>query len=270
MEASSQQMPPPPTPPQQQQQQMMTPPQPPQQPGIGGGPPNQNPNPGRGGRGRGGSHTNGGYRSGRGGRTGTGGRTIVNVNGRGQRGGRGRGGGRGGPPQQQGGQVQKVAPNSGIPFGFVPAYLPGSSSLVEELDQRIMIVLRDGRHLVGNLRTFDQYSNMVLDDALERSFHSTDKKNSDDEKHITYFTDVPLGMYIVRGDSIVLLGQVGSEEEEESGAAQNSIVVMKRLGNDEFADIVAGNGDDKPDDGDAPEVEASKSLEWDFDKDLLA
>lgn len=38
---------------------------------------------------------------------------------------------------------------SGIPYGHVPAYLPGSASLVEELDQRVLIVLRDGTHVVG-------------------------------------------------------------------------------------------------------------------------
>jgi hypothetical protein len=42
-----------------------------------------------------------------------------------------------------------VAPSSGLPYGYVPAYLPGSASLVEQLDQMILIVLRDGRHLVG-------------------------------------------------------------------------------------------------------------------------
>jgi hypothetical protein len=39
--------------------------------------------------------------------------------------------------------------SSGVPFGHVPAYLPGSSSLVEELDKRVLIVLRDGKHLIG-------------------------------------------------------------------------------------------------------------------------
>jgi hypothetical protein len=38
---------------------------------------------------------------------------------------------------------------SGIPYGHVPAYLPGSASLVEELDKEVMVVLRDGRHLIG-------------------------------------------------------------------------------------------------------------------------
>jgi hypothetical protein len=39
--------------------------------------------------------------------------------------------------------------SSGVPFGHIPAYLPGSSSLVEELDKRVLIVLRDGKHLIG-------------------------------------------------------------------------------------------------------------------------
>lgn len=150
---------------------------------------------------------------------------------------------------------------------------------MEELDERIMIVLRDGRHLVGNLKTFDQYSNMVLANASERRFHSNDDNNSEgdenkneNEKKITYYTDVPLGMYIVRGDSIVLLGQVGSEEEEVLDYAANSIVTMKRLEIDEFEELVASEKtvDEVKDDNDAPEAEGSKSLEWDFDKDLLA
>ena len=71
--------------------------------------------------------------------------------------GRGRAPGRGGrglwQPDARGtqgrGGTTSVAPTTGVPYGYVPGYLPGSSSLVEELDQRVLIVLRDGRHLVG-------------------------------------------------------------------------------------------------------------------------
>ena len=86
-----------------------------------------------------------------------------------------------------------------------------------------------------------------------------------------------MGMYIVRGDSVVLLGQVGSEEEEENNNAVSQqhtamIVSMKRLQLDEFEAMVAANVDD--DKAVAEEEVAgedeSKSLEWDFDKDLLA
>lgn len=55
------------------------------------------------------------------------------------------------------------------PFmAVLPDYLPGAASLHEQLDRRILVVLRDGRNLVGVLRSFDQYSNMVLEDTFER------------------------------------------------------------------------------------------------------
>jgi U6 snRNA-associated Sm-like protein LSm1 len=33
-------------------------------------------------------------------------------------------------------------------------YLPGTASLLEELDKRLMVLLRDGRTLIGYLRYF--------------------------------------------------------------------------------------------------------------------
>ena len=55
------------------------------------------------------------------------------------------------PPTDRAAVTRALAINesSGVPFGHVPAYLPGSSSLVEELDKRVLIVLRDGKHLIG-------------------------------------------------------------------------------------------------------------------------
>jgi U6 snRNA-associated Sm-like protein LSm1 len=47
-------------------------------------------------------------------------------------------------------------------------YLPGAASLLDQLDKRILIILRDGRHLVGTLRTFDQFLNLVLEETSER------------------------------------------------------------------------------------------------------
>ena len=47
-------------------------------------------------------------------------------------------------------------------------YLFGAASLIEDLDRKILVVLRDGRHLVGCLRSFDQYLNLVLEDTHER------------------------------------------------------------------------------------------------------
>ena len=61
-----------------------------------------------------------------------------------------------------GGSNEKVDKNEG------EGYLPGAASLLETLDKRIMIILRDGRHLVGKLRSFDQFMNLMLEDTCER------------------------------------------------------------------------------------------------------
>ena len=47
--------------------------------------------------------------------------------------------------------VSSSAPNIGI----AEEYLPGAASLLEQLDKRTMIVLRDGRHLVGKFVRLD-------------------------------------------------------------------------------------------------------------------
>mmetsp|Transcript_24465 Transcript_24465/g.36281 ORF Transcript_24465/g.36281 Transcript_24465/m.36281 type:complete len:188 (-) Transcript_24465:286-849(-) len=105
---------------------------------------------------------------------------------------------------------QSKLPQSGVPYGHLPAFLPGSASLVEQIDRRIMIVLRDGRHLVGILRSFDQFSNMVLGETSERRVLHLQK----DKETICYFTDIKLGLYLVRGDSMVLLGEVENKDED--------------------------------------------------------
>ena len=87
------------------------------------------------------------------------------------------------------------------------------------------------------LRSFDQFSNMVLEEASERKIHR-------DQDGVTYFADIPLGVYIVRGDSIVILGQVTADQG------------MKQVELDEL-EARMKNAKSEP-------------LEWDFDKDLQA
>ena len=47
-------------------------------------------------------------------------------------------------------------------------YLPGAASLAEQIDTKILVVLRDGRSLVGIMRSFDQYVNLILEETVER------------------------------------------------------------------------------------------------------
>ena len=46
--------------------------------------------------------------------------------------------------------------------------MAGAASIVDDLDKRIMVILRDGRHLIGILRSFDQFMNLIIEDTFER------------------------------------------------------------------------------------------------------
>ena len=67
--------------------------------------------------------------------------------------------------------------------------------------EKLLLVLRDGRKIIGTMRSFDQFSNIVLEHAEERVV--VGKR----------FADVPLGLYVIRGDAVVLLGEVAPELE---------------------------------------------------------
>ncbi|KAF7351262.1 U6 snRNA-associated Sm-like protein LSm8 [Mycena sanguinolenta] len=71
------------------------------------------------------------------------------------------------------------------------------SSLQGYVDRRVIVILQDGRVIVGVLAGFDQKSNIVLSDSKER-IYSMDAG----------VEEVPLGLYLVKGDMIVLIGEV--------------------------------------------------------------
>ena len=130
-----------------------------------------------------------------------------------------------GPTASTGGSiVTSSTPNIGI----AEEYLPSAASLLEQLDKRTMIVLRDGRHLVGKLRSFDQFMNLILEDTCERVL-LTGK-----------YCDFPLGLYIVRGDNIVLLGEIDEERETETLECidQETYIQISEGGDGEVGKIV--------------------------------
>merc|ERR1712039_1007733 len=87
-------------------------------------------------------------------------------------------------------------------------YLPGTASLLEELDKRLMVLLRDGRTLIGYLRSVDQFANLVLHRCIERI-------------HVgNQFGDIPRGVFVVRGENVVLLGEIDEEREAAEKASK--------------------------------------------------
>ena len=75
--------------------------------------------------------------------------------------------------------------------------------------EKVIVILRDGRKLIGILRSYDQFgaslltANLVLQDTVERVFLGN------------RYGDIPQGVYIVRGENVVLLGEVDLEQEDD-------------------------------------------------------
>ena len=90
-------------------------------------------------------------------------------------------------------------------------YLPGTASLVEEIDKKLLIVLRDGRTLIGYLRSIDQFANLVIQSTIER-IHVGKK-----------YGDIPRGIFVVRGENVVLLGEIDLLNEDKLPLEQVSV-----------------------------------------------
>ncbi|KAK9881787.1 hypothetical protein WA026_017304 [Henosepilachna vigintioctopunctata] len=80
--------------------------------------------------------------------------------------------------------------------------LEGTAHLLDELDKKLMVLLRDGRTLIGYLRSVDQFANLVLHKAIERIHVGKE------------YGDIPRGVFIVRGENVVLLGEIDKEKED--------------------------------------------------------
>merc|ERR1712060_319582 len=94
-------------------------------------------------------------------------------------------------------------------------YLPGTASLIEEIDKKLMVLLRDGRTLIGYLRSVDQFANLVLHRTIERIHVGSD------------YGDIPRGIFIVRGENVALLGEI--DEEKEPNSKLNEVQVEEIL-----------------------------------------
>ncbi|XP_046750121.1 U6 snRNA-associated Sm-like protein LSm1 [Diprion similis] len=86
--------------------------------------------------------------------------------------------------------------------------VPGTASLLEELDKKLMVLLRDGRTLIGYLRSVDQFANLVLHRTIERIHVGKE------------YGDIPRGVFIVRGENVVLLGEIDRDKEKDLPLSQ--------------------------------------------------
>ncbi|EGC30382.1 hypothetical protein DICPUDRAFT_157882 [Dictyostelium purpureum] len=79
--------------------------------------------------------------------------------------------------------------------------MSGNSGLGDEVDKKLIVVLRDGRKFIGMMRTFDQFANIVLQDTIERIYVGD------------CYSDKNLGVFFIRGDNVVILGEIDPDRE---------------------------------------------------------
>jgi len=66
----------------------------------------------------------------------------------------------------------------------------------------VLLILQDGRTIIGTLSGFDQRSNIILSNSTERVYSADEAVE-----------EVPLGLYLVKGDMIMVIGEIDAEKD---------------------------------------------------------
>ncbi|MCJ1301236.1 SM-like, degradation of cytoplasmic mRNAs and positively regulates transcription initiation [Hypocenomyce scalaris] len=83
-----------------------------------------------------------------------------------------------------------------------PQMFTTAAQLLDLTDKKLMLVLRDGRKLIGVLRSWDQFANLVLQDTIERIFVQD------------LYADIPRGIFLVRGENVLMLGEIDLDKDD--------------------------------------------------------
>ncbi|USP76150.1 hypothetical protein yc1106_03424 [Curvularia clavata] len=75
------------------------------------------------------------------------------------------------------------------------------------LNKRVSVLTIDGRVMVGILHSCDGSMNLVLQGATERIIRPADEDVPSEE--------VPLGLYIIRGDTVAVVGRIDEEVDSK-------------------------------------------------------
>ena len=92
--------------------------------------------------------------------------------------------------------------------------MENTAHLLNEIDKKLMILLRDGRTLIGYLRSVDQFANLVLHKAKGKKTRFLFKINLTflallERIHVAdKYGDMDRGIFIIRGENVVLLGEI--------------------------------------------------------------
>ncbi|KAK4150121.1 hypothetical protein C8A00DRAFT_46409 [Chaetomidium leptoderma] len=120
------------------------------------------------------------------------------------------------PPLQHGGPggMPPVLGRAPPPPQQLPAQMfTTAAQLLDLTDKKLMVALRDGRKLLGILRSWDQFANLVLQSTRERIFVAPG--TAPDQPRGLY-ADIDRGLFLVRGENVLLLGEIDLDKDDDA------------------------------------------------------
>jgi len=76
------------------------------------------------------------------------------------------------------------------------------SAVESYVDHTVQVILYDGRVIVGKLKGFDGYTNLILADSVEREYSIDSGVEM-----------IPLGLYMIKGDNVAVVAEVDDEKD---------------------------------------------------------
>ncbi|KAH7183078.1 uncharacterized protein B0J16DRAFT_345294 [Fusarium flagelliforme] len=117
-----------------------------------------------------------------------------------------------------------------------PQMFTTAAQLLDLTDKKLMVALRDGRKLIGVLRSWDQFANLVLQSTIERIFApSPDSAGGD--RPTGLYADINHGIFLVRGENVLLLGEIDLDRDDDPppGFELADLEVVKKLAEEKKA-----------------------------------
>jgi U6 snRNA-associated Sm-like protein LSm1 len=130
----------------------------------------------------------------------------------------------GGPQARDGPPQSQALPQ------LPPQMFTTAAQLLDLTDKKLMVALRDGRKLIGVLRSWDQFANLVLQSTTERIFVSAPDDAGPDAPRGLY-ADISHGIFLVRGENVLLLGEIDLDKDDDAppGYQLAELDVVKKL-----------------------------------------
>ncbi|KAF7449248.1 Small nuclear ribonucleoprotein [Pyrenophora tritici-repentis] len=125
------------------------------------------------------------------------------------------------PPPQHGpnvlGGARGMAPQPILPVDLPPQAFLTSAMLLDMVDKKVDVLLRDEKEYIGILRSYDQFANLVLTECYERiAARNPDAQPSSDPSIPRWLiNDVKLpGVMTIRGENVTICATVDLDREE--------------------------------------------------------